>query len=362
MSDTLVVNPAPDESTPVWRLSDEPTLAIGHEGDTLYEFFRVGGVRTLSDGRIVVANYPAALRYYDGTGRHLMTAGRRGPGPEEIHDWISRIHVIGDTVVALDPSNADSRLVLFDGNGRVVRAFQPAVSPSFVTDDGEWVGEPRRRHGASRDCPKLPTARASRREIVRTGGVFGTRRLATILGGWSFLIERCNSLPMPFTPRGSFTVGAGKLFTTLDSTHTVHVRSLESGRVERTIATREVPRRLTQAMIDYRAPRPPGARALAAEPSGPLKRIEALMPPPPPTLPAIGSLSVDAVGNLWVRRYYVPADTTHEWWIYDTSGRLVAQLTNRTRFRFTEIGADFVLGVFRDHDDVETVRRYALLK
>jgi hypothetical protein len=167
---------------------------------------------------------------------------------------------------------------------------------------------------------------------------------------------------MPFRARGSFTVGAGRLFTTFDSTHTVHVRSLESGEIERTIVTREVPRRLTQAMIDYRERRPAGARAVALEPTGPRERIEAMMPPPPPTLPAIGSLAVDAVGNLWVRRYYVPADTTHEWWIYDASGRLVAQLTNRTRFRFTEIGADFVLGVYRDHDDVETVRRYALLK
>jgi hypothetical protein len=101
---------------------------------------------------------------------------------------------------------------------------------------------------------------------------------------------------------------------------------------------------------------------VAVDPDGRRDRIEAMMSPPPPTLPAIGSLSVDAVGNLWVRRYYVPADTTHEWWIYDASGRLVAQITNRTRFRFTEIGADYVLGVYRDDDDVETIRRDALPK
>jgi hypothetical protein len=35
---------------------------------------------------------------------------------------------------------------------------------------------------------------------------------------------------------------------------------------------------------------------------------------------------------------------------------------NRTRFRITEIGADYLLGVYRDEDDVETIRRYALLR
>jgi hypothetical protein len=208
----------------------------------------------------------------------------------------------------------------------------------------------------------VPTAIAGHGDIVRAGGVFGTRRLATILLGWSFHIGGCRSTSIPFRAHGSFTVGAGRLFTTFDSTHTIHVRSLESGDIERTIVTREVPRRLTQEMIDYVEPRPAGAPRLGVEPGASRERIEALMPPPPPTLPAIGSMTVDAVGNLWVRRYYVPADTTHEWWIYDTSGRLIAQLVNRTRFRITEIGADHVLGVYRDEDDVETIRRYALVR
>jgi hypothetical protein len=55
-------------------------------------------------------------------------------------------------------------------------------------------------------------------------------------------------------------------------------------------------------MIDYVAPRPAGARPMGVESGASRERIEALMPPPPATLHAIGSMTVDGVGNLWVRR------------------------------------------------------------
>ncbi|HEX7120895.1 MAG TPA: hypothetical protein VF178_00905 [Gemmatimonadaceae bacterium] len=63
-----------------------------------------------------------------------------------------------------------------------------------------------------------------------------------------------------------------------------------------------------------------------------------------------------------MRRYYLPTDTEHEWWIYDPRGVLIATMRTPARLRITEIGRDYVLGVWRDESDVQTVRRYALLR
>src|SRR5688572_11583078 len=344
----VVVNQAPDDKTPRWRLSEFPTLSVGHEGDSVYQFNRITGVRSLSDGRLVVANDGKELRFYGANGLHTMTIGRHGQGPEEIHEHLSRFVILpGDSVAATDLNYSFFRILVFGPDGAFARAFSLDLGVATPNEDGSWIGTDQARHGFRRECPQVPTVRHNTIDIVRIApSLRGQRRLATLLGGYS-LYERCNSYPLPYSARGHFAVSKKKLYTTADSEHVIHVRSKVSGAVERTIRTNERPRVLTEQMLafDGTPRRPP-----LPQESGSASDYMRLLPPPPRTLPAIGSLIVDADDNLWVRRYFVPADSTHEWWVYDDTGHLKATVTTNAKFVVTEVGIHHVLGIFRDED------------
>lgn len=68
-----------------WTVDTAALVTIGgDELDPLYDLGQVTGALRLSDGRIVVANGATSeIRWYDGEGQHLATAGRKGQGPGE---------------------------------------------------------------------------------------------------------------------------------------------------------------------------------------------------------------------------------------------------------------------------------------
>ncbi len=115
---TIVTNTAPAwTAESAWHVADSPTIDIGVvAGDAAYEFFRPLGAVRLSDGRIVVANRGTVeLRYFDKSGKQLVTAGGEGGGPGEMMDmsWFSR--TVGDSMVVYDRRNR--RLSVFDPQG-----------------------------------------------------------------------------------------------------------------------------------------------------------------------------------------------------------------------------------------------------
>lgn len=361
-SANTVVNAAPDAATPRWRLSAEPHLAIGREGDPLYEFFRPQQALSLSDGRIVVSNAFHEVRYYHPDGTYQMTAGREGRGPGEFTHLMS-IHVLpGDSVAAKENRDgAYEEMVVFDPHGRMARAFRFELSGEQRLADGAWIGMPREGGHGRRSCAATPTAERIDQALARaTPNGKASRGLTRILAGHVVRMG-CTPHNVPLGPQGAFVVGGTLLFTTENDSHVVHVRSIENGEVLRTIVTAAPRHRVTPGMIDdaLNPPRPPGP-PLLREPGVAKRRLPEMTYPE--FLPAIASMRVDAAGNLWVRRFYLWTDPQHEWWIYDATGHLVAMLMSPARFRFTEIGDEYILGIWRDEDDVETVKRFGLLK
>ncbi len=93
--------------------------------------------------------------------------------------------------------------------------------------------------------------------------------------------------------------------------------------------------------------------------------------------PAIGALNATDIvvnltrtGEIWVR-VYVPEDGVSSrlgranampsyWSIYDRQGHWIADCRLPPRFAPSEIGADYVVGVSRDEDDVERVTVFTL--
>lgn len=359
VSDTLVENSPPGRTTPAWRLSEQPTLAIGREGDARYEFHMAGNPASLSDGRIAVPNAQQEIRIYDARGQYVKSIGRSGRGPGEFQQLWSVVVLPGDSIAGLNFSSGPpySQVFVFDTAGQLARTIALEVSEVLLpAPNGGWIGDRSRRPG---QFTNVPTLVSSARYVVRftpAGAIHDT--LATLPGHSVYGTVRSYDTA-PLRARGSFTIAGGALVTTAGDVHVVHQRALDDGRVLRTIRTAAPARRVTRAMIEALQPppppRPPVARERAARP-----RTDP--PPYPETLPAIASMIGDASGNLWVRRYYLPTATEHEWWIYDPRGLLIATMRTPARFRITEIGRDHVLGVWRDESDVQTVRRYTLLR
>jgi hypothetical protein len=82
----------------------------------------------------------------------------------------------------------------------------------------------------------------------------------------------------------------------------------------------------------------------------------------PEHLPAWERLLVDDAGSLWVQRMPWPGAVPPEWDVFDPDGEMLGTVRMPAGFRATHVGADFVLGVWTDEDDVEYVRMYRLMK
>lgn len=183
------------------------------------------------------------------------------------------------------------------------------------------------------------------------------RQIARIAGGESIIVG-CTAYGLPFTPSAAFAVIGDRLYSATGQLHDIQVRVVPSERVVMTIRTESEGRRVTAAIIK-------GSEGANRARVGPVLAAERPRRPPPelpyPTvLPALDQLRRDSTGHLWVRLYALPQDTTLQWWIYDIRGRLVATAAWPSRLRVTEIGPDYVLGVWRDDNDVETVRMFPL--
>ena len=84
--------------------------------------------------------------------------------------------------------------------------------------------------------------------------------------------------------------------------------------------------------------------------------------PLPETYPAYTGIALSAEGYLWVREYDLPGNEANNWSVFDAEGTLLGTLGLPPRFRPLDIGPDYILGVWRDEDDVEHVRMYDLVK
>jgi hypothetical protein len=98
---------------PTWRVSTDPEVVIGTEGDPRYEFHRITGIATLSDRSIVVADAGSQIRVYDENGRFIRSLGGPGEGPGEFTGTIG-IAVRGDSILVRESFPAPARIHAFD--------------------------------------------------------------------------------------------------------------------------------------------------------------------------------------------------------------------------------------------------------
>lgn len=82
--------------------------------------------------------------------------------------------------------------------------------------------------------------------------------------------------------------------------------------------------------------------------------------PLPETLPAFVSMVLDANDHLWFTSYDDGADDRNEALVYAPGGRWLGSVAIPSRLEVTDVGDDYVLGIHRGVDEVESIRLYTL--
>ena len=359
-------------TTPQWIVADSPTVDLG---DPEQPFVGVAPVVRLADGRIVVADgSQQTIRYFSAAGKLLTTAGGRGTEPGQFHGlgWIGR--GAADTVVAYD--FIARRFVLFDGKGQFVRVAsllpadpKIAAEPLTAYPDGSVLfrlGEP------ANPFPGKPgTIRRDSAAYMRFG-LDGLPREA--LGQfpqgetWGVPV-RPQGPPSPFpVPFGLVTVAALRADTMIIGTGAnFEVASigpdgtpigLLRAPIAREAVTPEESKEYTVAAITRLRT---GAKSLNTSlDSGLIRSLEKA--PFPAQKPAYGRMLVDRTGALWLSAPLNPPASASTWNVFAPDGTWLGSVTTPEGLRVDEIGADYVLGVWRQRHGQERVRMYPLTR
>jgi hypothetical protein len=365
----IVENTAPEWADSAgWHLSPEPLMTIGSvQSAPEYELSGVSGALRLTDGRIEIANNGThELRYYDVSGKYLSASGRKGKGPGEFEwlAWIARMP--GDSVLAFDRSS--QRMSVFDDSGHFVRMSHPTgVSgmAAFFSEpvgrftDGSVVVAARRPPMPGADETGVVRAPTTLLRYAESGSLVDT--LGQFPGEERYVQPRAMS-GLLFGRDTKFTVHGNDLYAGSTDRYEIGVYTAD-GTLRRSI--RRVFENLPVTSADIETVKQEQLDRMRRS-NGPLnpaefERMYAEMPIPK-TMPAYAGLRVDAEGNLWVADYLRPSDHQSRFMVFDSTGRMLGSVVMPERFEPLDIGADYVLGRWRDELDVQYVRLYGLEK
>jgi len=348
------------------RLDTFPKLDLGGTGGI--EFDDVSAIRIRSDGGIVVANSGSKLvRLFDGAGRLLKEVGRGGQGPGEyLEIWDIGLFA-GDSIVVLD--RLSRRLSLLAPDGGFVRSisllppFEGGGTPTnlvALADGTLLVGfsliermqpQPNAKYFGQRVFRYGPKAEPSAKEgFLLPDREFFVQQTPPAMGGvayWNLAFGRVMSLR-----------GFGEGLLTGDGTDwSVERRSID-GKV---LEVHRVPLPVVPVTAADRAAfiarevtsKQPQQRAVE-------ERMAAEMPWPK-TKPAYRRIEPSAAGQIWIESYERGADGASRWIRLDPSTQTAAEVQLPPRFRAMTFTQRAIYGVWRDPDDVEHLRTYALV-
>ena len=353
------------ESGSAWRLSAEPVLSIGRTaGAAAYLFHGIVGAHRLSDGRIAVANYdPHEIRYFDAHGRHLMSAGGQGDGPGEFRFMSLVWRLPGDTLVVSDLRG----LTLMGPTGDYVRSVQLVIPEGArrsqavaQLDDGTILGQAGARGNTPPDGGQMvhDTLVFSRFEADGSNGRWFAREPGS--ARWWPEGEPA-ARRLPFSSRPAWAAAGASFYTASGIDPEVRIWRAD-GSLERIVRWSMPPRPVTPELVErYRA------HLLGSSANDDARRRQQAFlaeVPMPDRLPAVAEtrILVDDDANLWLERYQPPWEESREWIVLSADGDWLGSVGMPGRFTPLDIGADEVLGAWRDDVGVEYVRAYALIK
>jgi len=358
------------ESGSGWTLAEAPEIDIGVlEGAEEYQLFRARDARRLSDGRLVVANGGTnEVRWYDAEGQFLHASGGDGEGPGEFKGlgWLRPFR--GDSFAAYDFSLG--RISVLDRDGVFARTVKitPVGEVGFVIAqdvfaDGVVLAKSPLifaggfESGFNRRDELFHTFAPTGEHLDSLGAFPGPEQYIETGGSGNRRFVAVTSLPFGRTP--SVAVYGTRFCFGASDTYEIACYERDGTLVR--LIRRLVPlRTVTPADVDAWVARDVAAIE-DAEARRDAERRYAEMPLPG-TMPAYATFTFDASGNLWVREFTIGEVSAWPWTVFDGQGRMLGTVEMPADFRVTQIGDDFVLGLWRDEVDVEHARLYRLRK
>jgi hypothetical protein len=365
---TIVENPLPAAAM-ARQLDSVAVLSIGGGvGGADYDLNEIRGAVRLTDGRIVVAdNASGELRFFDSTGTLVTRTGRKGKGPGEFEQIFSLWAIGGDTLVAFDLSTR--RLSFVAPTGAYVRqadlAQQGFMVPVGRLDDGTIVAT-----GFSMNPTSLPsrgTIFRSPLPVLLVAADGGAPDTMAIFDGPEMYTEEISFAGRSFpTPMGlqfgrttAVAAAGSRIYVADNAKPEIQVFGRE-GKLIRLVRLAYTPATVTDTMkkaqeaenldrLTQNLGMPP---AMVSQAQDMVRRAKYASQVPP-----YQAIVLARDGSLWVQEYTMPGGPLR-FSVHDTTGSRVAITTLPEGVRPVDIGRDYVLGIWRDDDDVEHVRLY----
>lgn len=345
-----------------WRVTRLLASIGGVEASEPYRLYDVRGAVRLGTGAIVVADFTSKqVRWYDSEGSFVRAVGREGGGPGEFKSILGMWEIRGDSVAVLDFGNA--RMTVLGPTGEIgreagvrhllARPLAPFADGSFLayatsSERGQEVTTTGVHRGQALFVRVSADGEVTDTLTRRPGAV----RYYDTVGGRTVMASP------PYTNPTGFSVAVGPerwYYSTLDRFEIEGYS--RDGQLHRLIRRDVSPRPVTPELAER-------WRRYAREEFSqmpPIFRDWRVNLPLPETLPAHGDMLVDPEGYLWVADYSLEDEPT-TWWVFTAAGRWLGAVDIPPGGRLTQIGRDFVLGVWKDEMDVEHVRMYRLVR
>ncbi|MBL8961773.1 MAG: 6-bladed beta-propeller [Gemmatimonadetes bacterium] len=348
-----------------WRVSPAARVRIGGaEGTGPSELAGVVGAARLSDGRLVVVHGSTnELRIFDASGRFERTIGRRGMGPSEFEGSI-RFARTADTLFVVD---GPGRVQAFRPDGTLLRTMPRATmaGQSIVT----WYGT--LSDGASVvlggtvpfDTTQRRPLAMFRVEVQRDAG----STLVAEVPGYEMVRVGGRNQPLFLSAAGRLAVRSDRACTGWTGTWEVSCWSPSGQLYWRT--RREVPAEMVRE-ADREMYREAFRRMNATAPRDRIDAVTASFQFGEERS-RFGRLEMGPGNEVWISEFVLleemplgragrqtPAQPVR-WSVLGSDGRWVADIVLPRGFHLLEAGTDYVLGIERDADDVESVTMYA---
>lgn len=348
---------------PRWTTSPEPVVEIGAvEGSPEYLLSRVGGVATLTDGRVVVSDGGSnSIRWYDPSGRYLFERGGAGEGPGEFR-WNGPIlRIPGDTLSVTDLRLR--RITEFGPAGDLIRTIPiegvtvPGVAHRLP--DGTYIVGSGGFSSTQFTGEEEGLARRSE-PLLRFGpGLDAADTVGMFPGPEMYFTERSFGFH-PFSRGFHYAVAGGLLWVAAAEGFVVDAYSPD-GRLVRSIRAPDVDLRLTPEAIERYEE---GVRDAAAEQGdaradAAIERLEEMYYPE--QRPAYGGL-VAGDESIWLAEHRAGrAEGRTRWAVFGHDGDHHGTALLPAGFRLLDVRGDRVLGTWTDELGVEYVRIHRLV-
>lgn len=359
---------------PTWTVAEPPEAVIGETADVdvAHQFTQIRGAVRLSDGRIVVGDTESReARYFEPSGRYLLTVGGQGEGPGELRNLYSVDRLPGDTLV-IGGWPIGSRY-WFDERGDFIR--NQALGPWFpgragrTMLDGSLVIDSYQQGGlgntveyfAAYGTESTIRPHGFLERISRNGETRDT--VAPFAAEEQYKMGELRSTfamhALPFTPIGLIAWSRGE----------IHVGDTERAEVI-TYGFDGVPRRILRWTPEPVRVTAEDRRRFHDEViNGARNPVQArnlerwfLEISYPETKPAFDGLIAHDDGTLWIKDSPVAGAERDYWTVYAPDGRAAARVVLPPDLDVLDVDGTHVLARWTDELDVQYVRSYRIVR